>query len=179
MCSWPRTRRKPFSAKSSAAAPQCSTIFPLRQRFDPARPGLGSRQAAFDQVGRTERAHQSLRQAQPCDCQCFFQAFLQAARRAGADDFPPFHTGFEFFQGGFRRGFGPRSAQTPHGLLPFLQRQMFQHVAQLVAPAALNQRPSAKRLPARLCGAPWPRPPPRASSPRGSDRARADRPGVL
>ena len=57
--------------------------------FDAAGPGLRSRKAALDQIGRAERSDQRRVQSQARHRQRFFQAFLQAPRRAGAECVQP------------------------------------------------------------------------------------------
>src|SRR5208283_5599700 len=94
--------------------------------LDPAGPGLSSRKAALNEIGRTERSHQRLMQSQACHRQRFFQAFFQAPCRAGADRIEPLHAAAQLFQSFLRRALGPGSAQTPGRLCSLLQGQMLQ-----------------------------------------------------
>lgn len=56
------------------------------------------------------------------------------------------HTGFDGLEGLVRRGLGPGAAQPPGGLLAFLFGQVFEHVAQFVHAAALEQGPLAEHF---------------------------------
>src|SRR5439155_21615963 len=47
--------------------------------LDTAGPGLGSRKAALNQIGRAERPHQRFVQSQACHRQRFLQSFFQTA----------------------------------------------------------------------------------------------------
>src|SRR5205823_93245 len=50
--------------------------------FDTAGPGLGSRKAALNQIGRAERPQQRFVQSQACHRQRFFQSLFQTSCRA-------------------------------------------------------------------------------------------------
>src|SRR6266571_7845532 len=81
--------------------------------FDTAGPGLGSRKAALNQIGRAERPHQRFVQSQACHRQRFFQSFFQTSCRAGANRIQPLHASTQLFQSFFGRALGPGAAQTP------------------------------------------------------------------
>lgn len=89
--------------------------YPIRVAppIDPARPRLGTGEAAIDEVGGTEAAPQQFVHGQPVHGQRCLQTFFQAPARVEADFIQPFHRGFEFFERLFRGGLAhtPRNRQ--------------------------------------------------------------------
>src|SRR5437762_12141979 len=92
--------------------------------LDTAGPGLGSREAALNQIGRAERPQQRFVQSQACHRQRFFQSLFQTSCRARANRIQPPHANTQLFQSFFWRALGPGVAQTPGRLGSLLQRQI-------------------------------------------------------
>ena len=73
--------------------------------------------------------------SQACHRERLSHALLQAPCCVGTDRVRPLHAS----RCCLRRAFGPGSSQTPGPLCPLVHRQLLQHVAPRVNPAALDQ----------------------------------------
>src|ERR1017187_7565518 len=118
--------------------------------FDPPRPGLRARKAAFDEVRRRQALAQPFVDSKPMQRQRLFQPFFQAARGRRTDRVEPLHAGAQLFECFLGISLGPGAPQTPGGLLLLFPGKMLQHVAQFVDAASLNQGVLAEHFLDRL-----------------------------
>ena len=113
MCSWPRTRRKPFSAKSNAAAPHRKTIFPSRHRLTRrVQASVRAKQLSNRLLELNVRPGSS---GNPNRVTVNVSSKPSSKPRAAAGLMVSSHfaQARNSFQSFLRRGFGPRPAQTP------------------------------------------------------------------